>query len=580
MITGIKSRKSEGIRSKLTLGIAVILLGWNVIVQADRPSSTSSTHIISQKHWIPNAFHLYITPNGISFFNEVLEKQVNKIANNLKKSAQGTDFVWTAPSAIHLNHLNLPDLVKNLIETIHQSLSQWLLQFPKLELRPNVTLSGLKVHIGGAKLSAQLNPLPKEAFKRKEVAHFVLHIDLTDVRVLIDRMTMSDLGQKDLGEFEMIDVEVRLGTMKLSLPLWIGVSDQQKPLVRFEQGIKAQTNQKDWAVSYNKLIFPEIKIKIGNRIIHPNLKLIDSKFRSLLQSSLIIRDIPETILNKMEQSIVGHINRLAHRLTSKIPDQWAELPTPGSTGQDQMLPNLKLGGRLSGITQHQGIWMRWDAYLEDPLMNQLAPDLRWRSRSAPLGRALPIHKYDVLLAIDRAFINRSLQLAFHINLMIKIKATRTKREIYLLEPFIVDGTALESTNGETWMKIKILARTKKGTITGIRSLFIEDQFSIQFNVIAQLQLTPEGLAINLGEIDLNSIMIDQNSFTFLGSLFKSRVVAGILKEFEYVNVEWKKSPEKFPAELPLPSSLVNLNLTTIHIHFEPSGHLVFYMKRQ
>lgn len=251
---------------------------------------------------------------------------------------------------------------------------------------------------------------------------------------------------------------------------------------------------------------------------------------------------------------------------------------PGALGKDDndRRPNFKWGLQLQNIGLNKSLNIDLNAFVEDATNPQSPLSAKQASRGAADFSSFPQENYDIALSIDRALINRVLQLSYERRNFEEIRQSDGSSFKLMATPLIdyvktPVGVAIKPT--ETFVKLRVSIENKPD------SVFLKSTIVVDFDIIAKIrQLSDKtGMQLVLHSIDTDSMYLDDKYISFAGSLFKGKVREGVKDELRKKSAGWKNKDEVIPGSLPLPPEILGIKLDINRVLMDPNGHLVMLL---
>jgi len=543
-------------------------------VRADTPIiSHEGKPIVSSPNWITSGISVYFTPRGLKIFESRLEFFLQNLGIS-PKEAYFPFFTWESDKPLKLDQLNLKPEQKKMVVELHKTLSHWLNGLPLLQFRPQVTVNELFYSAQFKKFALVVDETLLKALGKSEGAVLVLEIEAKKIEIQIESIRALDLDQRDLGELGFDKPSITLGPFLIKIPIWVNVN-QVSNKIEFEAlPTISDFKSTPFEFKYKKLIYPEITVTIGKRKITIDERQLNQSIQDQMPN--LIKDLRVFIGKLVSEDLPRFLNAKAQGNLNQSFEELNILNPPGSPGL--FVSPFYWGMKPRVVKQNNGLWIIMNTFVEDPSLGHIPLSNQLRARSAPIGRDERISEYDFMLALDRAFINRILQLSYLRKYMNKVESEPGKH-LKLLKPLVVDSQrSSKTTSGKsTFMRVAVYAQTPAGSVTGARKMFLKDQFKMRFDIITELQAKEEGVVIKLNSIDLKSVKLDQEDLTWAGRLVADSVLEGVQNELLKTNIEWAKREVILPGSLPLPPEVFGLHSKIVSMNFEESGQLVLYL---
>jgi hypothetical protein len=548
----------------------LIVFCFLVSVNAELNGERSS---VTNPNWITSGISVYFTPRGLKLFDSNLELFLENLGISTEQ-AYFPLFNWAADKPLKIDELNLNQNQKKRIAELHKNLSQWLTQLPLLQFRPEVTVNSLFYSAQFKRFALVADENLIKALGKSEGAVLVLEIEAKKIEINIESIRAFDLDQKDLGEVGVDGPSMVVGPFLLKIPIWVNVN-QENHKIEFEAlPTVSDFKSTPFEFRYKKLIYPEVTLTIGKRKITLNDQQLEKQFQD--QMPQLIEELRGFVERLASQDLPKFLNRKAQEHLNQSFEELNILNPPGSPGP--FVTPFYWGMKPRVVKQNNGLWIIMNTFVEDPSLGNIPLLNQLRARSAPHGKDEKISQYDFMLSIDRAFINRILQLSYLRKYMNEVELEPGK-SLKFLKPLVVDSQRSSKApfGKSTFMRVEVEAQTPTGSVTGAKKMFLKDQFKLKFDLITELQARDQGVVIRLRSIDLSSVKIDPKDLTWAGRLVSGTVLEGVQEELEKTNMKWRQSEVLLPGALPLPPEILGLHSRIVSMNFEDSGQLVLYL---
>lgn len=570
-------------------GLGLWILGWlsGLFLVLGLPQKAEATPIsplklakpqIPDPQWIQSGISLYFTDRGLKKF----ENDLLGFIENLGVSPGEAYFPLLklqADQPIGLDRLLTTQEQKDRVSKIHQQLSQWLIGIPLMQFRPELRVSDIHFQASFKRFALVPDEQMLHSIGKSEGAVLVLELETQKLMLSASQIRALDLDQQDLGEMGFDGAQATVGPFYLNLPLWVNIEPTTQ---KFE--FKALPPTSSFAhtpieLKYKKIVRPTVMIQIGNRKIYLNDQEVERQIQS--QMPKIVDSLRSFFHQAATQMLPDFLNS---QVRDNIDQGFEELNTlnpPGSPGL--VAAPFYWGMKPRVIKQQAGLWLILNTFVEDPTLGPVKPMEKTSARKAPLGRDIKVSEYDFMLSLDRAFINRIMQLSYLRGYMKEVEAGVNEQDqpkiMSLTQPLSVDGVVSGSTKNGALMKVAVHARAPKGSVTGSNKLALDDEFRMSFEIITELKSTVgNGVVVVLKSIDLDSVYVEPSDMTWVGRMMKGKVLAGVKKELKAASEPWSKAEEVLPGSLPLPPEVLGLQTSIVGMNFEETGQLVMYLE--
>lgn len=562
--------------------------GFVARAQSDRQSVpvAGAKPTVAQKHLMPAAVQVKITPRGLKYFEKNLSQILGNIGISLEEGYFG-EMSYEAEKALKLEELELPAETRELLVKVRSLLTSWLVGFPLKDIRPSIQIgeTGYTAEFSRFALVADEDLLKR--LGKREGAVLAAELEIKELNVNLSRIRAHDMNAKMLGEVGFDQARIKLGggarPVKLRVPFYIRVNSRQQ--LEFE-ALKPSENfsEVDLEFKYRQLVVPTIVLEINNHRMELNKEQLERELQSnmptLLKSArgflseFAGRELPALLNAKAKEALAGSLEEI-----NKLDPPGAE---PGKPVQP-----LLWGLQLEKISQSSGLSVQLQAFVEDPLNPRTALLNGQGSRGPVRMDALGSGEYDIAMSIDRALINRILQLSYNRKLFEKISVGE-EGFLRLTSIPTVDFSDAPAgarlVRGEAFIRIKIRARVPQGSVKGFNSLFLRDNFEVAFDLIAKMRKIPYkggaggGVEIILADIDQSTLWLNPDDIRPAGKLLSGVVISGVKDRLREISSTWSAKEEKLPGTLPLPPEVLGIRLEIDHMVLDRNGHLVMYLR--
>jgi hypothetical protein len=215
------------------------------------------------------------------------------------------------------------------------------------------------------------------------------------------------------------------------------------------------------------------------------------------------------------------------------------------------------------------------------------------AKGLPSLTSLPPDKFDVVMSLDRGFLNRLMLHSFNRGLFSNIpieKDPKTglpdpqKGGMKLLKPplleYIPRPKNVPDSQFETFVQVSAKVKMPRNFLDGLAEWFVDDAPRAEASLIVKIKKIPyKGLQLSLWAIDEDSLKIDSSSLTLLGKATSKIIYSVAKKKVRKFNLEWQKLDTPFTKEpLPFPPKILEINFDIAKLTVDPNGHLVMYMQ--
>lgn len=556
-------------KAKLLIPLLLSLQGMTAFAADVNPS-------ISTKHLMPNAVQVQVTSRGMKYFDTRLSEILGNLGVKLdegyfpamkytfEKDINPDDYAETHPEPVKM------------YKQVRDLLTQWLVGFSMNNHRPAVEI-GESGYIGQfSRFGLVTDESLMQALGKRDGAILAVELEIKQLTIATNSVVAWDMNNEFLGKAGFEKVTVSAGDqetpLKIRLPFYIRMNSTGG--LDFEAlEISNNIDKTPVTLKYQKLIIPTFAVEVNGKKFYLNNTEVDKMFQS--QAPLILEKIRESLGDFARKQLPAMLNEKAKEFLSGSLEQVQEMVPPGQEDYDKR-PNFKWGLMLQNINLKKSLNIDLTAYVEDPINSRSAPLKSNGSRGLPSLSLLPQENYDIALSVDRALVNRVMQLSFERRNFEKIAqsdGTFLKLKAAPLIDFIKApaGAVLRPT--ETFVKLRVSVENQPG------SMFLKDTIVIDFDIIAKLRQMPDksGMQLVLHSIDLASMYLDEKYISWAGSFFKGKVRNGVRDELQKKSAGWKLRDETIPGSLPLPPEILGIKLDINRVVMDPKGHLVMYL---
>lgn len=553
-------------------------IGMSMFMAFATASAQDKSPVIAQKHTLPNAVQVQITPRGLTYFQTQLSTILGNLGYNFAEGYFPAQKI-VADKPIDINQLGKsnPEALKTYM-MVKDMLTKWLVGFSLTDHRP-------VVEIGESGYSASFSRfalITDEALMNQLGKHdgAILAIDLEVKRLTIATQAVRvwDMNNLSFVKVGMDDVAITAGDdktpLKIRLPFYIRMNAQGH--IDFE-ALEIQENLAEipLTVKYKKLIVPQVAVEIdGHRYVMNTDQLkqtIDEELPTALVevrkylSDFAHKQLPEMLDQKVKQNLSGAL------------EQVQDMAAPGQEPGDNR-PPFKWGLNLTGFQLKNSLNITLAAYAEDPVNPNVTLAPGTAARGAPSLNLLPQTSYDIAMTLDRGLINRILQLSFLRKNFEKIpQSDGTSLKLTAAPTLDYVSPPAKTSDKETYLKLRVSIETEPN-----KPFWLEDKIVLAFDLIAKLRPAQgaEGMEIAQQYIDTNSLSMDSKYLTLAGKIAEGlggKVTKGIKEELQTRSKDWVKNNEKIPGTLDLPPAFLGMKLDIQKVTMDPKGHLVMYL---
>ena len=563
---------------------------------ADGTPASSYQTTVAVKHWMKDSLHVQFTPRGLTLFRTKLLTIFANQGLSLDEGNFDPQHFDLAPIDLLSDSTSASN--KELIQNVTSTLHTWLTGFPLLtKVQPSIDLgaSGYTAKFKTFSLSTD-EKLLKSLNKPNGVV-LVLDLEIEKIKFRSSQVRVWDAFNPNLGQVGLNNPVVKIADsgvpLKIHMPFLVQIDGQGLPhfqALGFDQNI----NLVNIDLSYQKLVVPTVEVLINGHPYNLDQTQLNTNFRN--QTPALLDKIREELHTLASEQIPKILNEKAKQNLVSAIEQIQTLDAPGAPTPSQP---LLWGLQLDKPSLHGDLEFSLSSFVEDPL-NPNSNLLEIHANQSPQMSALAEQSYDVGLALDEGMINRMLQLSFERKLFANLQVGSGGHSdgnpkcgeapsdgpptfLQILEPPQIQGLSgggSTGTQGETLVSVHAKLRVPKGTVTGLGTWLINDNFILSGNLILKLKKSANGrqISMHLWDVDQSSLVVDPSGFTGLGSiLFKGAVMSKISDTFKGLVQTWRCEDVQIPGAIPTPE-IYGIGLQLSHLMMESSGHLVLYME--
>jgi hypothetical protein len=535
--------------------------------------------LLPQKHIQPNGIQVRITQRGTQYFSTKLASVLGNIGFEVDKGYFPA-FTHTSEKAIDMDEVGKgkPDAVR-IYKQVLALLTQWLTGFSLSPHLPRIEVGESGYVAEFTRFGLMTDNALLATLGRPRGAVLAIEMEVKKLTAGTQSFAVRDvnndfLGQLGIQEFTLVAAAAET-PLKIRIPFYISLSPEGG--IEFEV-LDVQENIDTMPISlqYKKLLVPTFTVEMNGRKFSFNTAEVDRLFSN--EAPMILNLMKGYIKDFSHEQLPAMLNQKAKEFLQRNLEQVADMSAPGDeAGTPAALTPLKRGMILNTLDQQKGsLIINLDSYIEDPLHVNSTPAKGAGSRGAPNFSLVPAEQYDIGLALDRAVLNRAIQLAFERGNFSKIPVGETTLRLVKSPRFDYFPTPKGVTikNQETYVKIAVGLELEPG------SMFLKDKVVLEFDLIARIHpVGPTGLMVlTFDSVDESSISMDDSYIAWAARLFKGKVQKEVRAEVMKQTAGWKSTPDKADIELPLPPEIMGIKLDINRIVMDPNGHLVLFME--
>lgn len=523
---------------------------------------------------------------------QLTKKGQGRFANNLNQflGNLGFDFSEGHFDAIEYasdKPVNLDDLARTmpeeaeLLKKIRDLLTKWFVGFPLNDHRPAVRLGPSDYQATFNRFGAVVDPALLKKLGRKDGAVLAIELEVKNIKATAENLRAWDANNEHLGQVGFDGLEISLGSaempVKIRAPFYVRVDDGG--ILRFEAlDLTENLDQVPIEVKYEKLVVPTVVLTVNGRSYQLNNEELENYVNANMPK--ILQIVRQQLSSFVKKELPAMLNEKARSSLSGVFEQTQKMRPPGADTGDKR-PDFLWGLILKSINQQSdgGLRIGLSGWVEDPTLATspaLVPGTA--SRAAPELKQ-DTSTYDLALTVDRSLINRVLQLSYQRKNFERIAIDGSKTLKLAAAPtvdFVARPADRKADSKEAWIKLSTAIEYSPDGFVG--SIALKDKAVIGFDIIARLRQADDrsGLRVVLHSVDLDSIRIDPNALTGLGSLFAGSVRQKVRDEMAKISAPWAKGTQTIPGKLEFPPKVFGLTLDLAKVEMDPNGHLTMY----
>lgn len=563
----------------LSLWLATYGLSASAGIDANPP--------IIYKHLLPSAIQVQITPRGMKYFDTRLSEILGNLGIKLDEGYFPAFSVAALqpidPEDYRDSH---PEEVKMYLQ-VRELLTKWFVGFSLNNHQPVVEIGESGYVANFKRFGLVTDEFLMRALGKTDGAVLAVELEIEQMTVATNSVVVWDVQNQFTNKNDpkhpeklkvgLEDLSISTGDtgqnvpLKIRLPFYVRMNGD---MLEFE-ALKLENNIDSVPLSlkYKKLIVPTFSVEInGNRFFLNNAEL-DRYLTNKVP--VILEKVREHLADFATKQLPGILNKKAKQVLSGSLEQVQNIIPPGKEAYDTR-PDFKWGLKLQQINLNNSLKIDLTTYVEDPINSKSVPKTAHASRGATSFNLIPSNLYDIGLSVDRALINRIMQLGFERKNFEKIQQKDGSYLKLTSAPtidFVKTPTGEIEVPGETFIKLHVAVENKPD------SIFLKDTIIVDFDIIAKLRQRSDksGMQILLHSIDTNSMQMDDSYFSFAGRLVKDKVRQGVRDKLRENSAKWKTTEESLPGGFPLPPKILGLQLDINRVVMDPNGHLVMYL---
>ncbi|XGC79747.1 hypothetical protein ACES2L_10440 [Bdellovibrio bacteriovorus] len=555
--------------SKILLPLLISLQGFNALAMDTNPQ-------LPVKHLLNKAVQIQVSPRGMKFFDTRLSEILGNLGVKLDEgyfpAMKYTFDKDISPDDFREKH---SEEVK-MYEQVRDLLTKWLVGFSLNNHRPAIEIgeSGYVAHFTRFGIVTDEDLMSK--LGKRDGAILAIELEVEQLTISTSSVIAWDANNEFLGKAGFEDMSLTAGgketPLKLRLPFYIRMNSTGG--LDFEAlEVANNLDSIPLSLSYQKLVVPTFAVEVNGKKFYLNNEEIDKLFRA--QAPAILEAVRANLGEFTRKQLPEMLNQKAREFLKGPLEQVQDMVPPGKEITDHR-PNFKWGLQLQNINLKKTLNIDLTGYVEDSLNPISNPIPSSGSRGAMSFDAVSPDNFDIALSLDRALINRVMQLSFERKNFEKIRqsdGTVLKLVSAPLMDYVKTPAGVALKPQETFVKLHVAVENQPG------SMFLKDTVILKFDIIAKLrQLSDKsGMQLALHTIDTNSMTMDEKYLSFAGRLVKGKVYDGVRKELAKKSEKWKYGNEVIPGSLPLPPQILGIKLDINRVLMSPTGHLVMYL---
>ncbi|WP_038451970.1 DUF2785 domain-containing protein [Bdellovibrio bacteriovorus] len=537
---------------------------------------TDANPQIANKHLMPNAVRVQITQRGMKYFDNRLSDILGNLGVKLDEGYFPA-MSYTAEKPINMDDFMdaNPEMVK-MYQQVRGLLTQWLVGFSMNDHQPTIEIGESGYVAKFSRFGLVTDELLMEALGKRDGAILAIELEVKKLTISTQSVVAWDTQNEFLGKAGFEDVTLQAADeempLKIRLPFYLRMNAMGG--LEFEAlEISNNFDSIPLGLKYGRLIVPQFAVEVNGKKFYVNNAELEKLFQA--QAPMILEKVRGSIGDFARTQLPAMLNQKAKEFLGGSLEQVQDMAAPGQEPTDTR-PAFKWGLQLQNLNLKKSLNVDLTTYVEDPVNSRSAPVKSHASRGAPTFNAVAQENYDIGLSVDRALINRVLQLAFERRNFEQIKQSDGSVLKLVATPLIdyvktPAGVAVKPT--ETFVKLRVSVEIQPG------SMFLKKTIVVDFDIIAKLrQLSDKtGMQLLLHSIDTDSLYLDDKYISVAGKLFKGKVREGVKDELKKRSANWATTEESLPGGLPLPPQILGIKLDINRVMMDPNGHLIMYL---
>jgi hypothetical protein len=492
---------------------------------------------------LSSEFHTILSQNGIA---------VEEIAI--------PEYVYESPEALTAE--DFPPAFHESIAKLRKIFEEWLVGFEWSDPRPRLQAGPILVNHKGLEINLRVIPS-----QQRDEVRLRLDVQLHKLRVVVERIRLSDLNNDFLGEMGADQYTLSSGANSQPLKLSLIVSTQihQGRLAWKLESMKSNLQDLDLIASFQRpLILPEVELRVGTRSHKLNTTTLEAKLLAVHPS--IIEKAKVFASKYMEDELIEKLDSMPRE--SIDLSQLGETNTFSPPGAPKGLPQRQffhwrlVPDGVSSLASNLRVAFAVDLW--DPVALHSPPiDPSSMAREAPSfsDRDADV---DLDLILNQGFLNRVVQLSF----------ARKYFEKHELEP----GEIIRfKSPPKLWIPRNSGVRDMEllldfeAPLKGLQKFLVGSAVHIKVPVKTRFEKGPEGFQLKMLRLDVDRLWINPNN----GIRFKGQVEKAVREKFAKLNADWKAKPSVLIDSMPVPDAFMGLGLKVRDIRTDPAGYVHF-----
>lgn len=531
------------------------------------------------KHYMGGAVQVQVTDKGLKYFEQNLDQLL--VASGLSlNQGELPKIEYTFGKPMQFSELGLDSETQQLLEQTVGMFQMWVIGNPlRNDIQPTIEIAASSYQASFDKISLVTRPDILQQMGLKTGVVLLLDMQLKDLKLATPSVKIYDQRMPDLGAVEMTGLEAGVGSaeipMKLRVPFHVSVNANHE--IEFKAlKIEQNLSQVPLSLKYKDLLLPQLAIQINGKTFQVDTAKLKGKLDENLEQ--VLNRTKGEIARFAEEQLPVEINKMAKDILKGQLEEISKIDPPGSTNTS--VP-FYWGFQVGRLSQGKfGLNMTLNAFIEDPTNLNSTPNANAQAAGEPNLANLDGSKFDVILSINQGVVNRLMQLSFQrkaFDAMETGKGAMKLTAVPVISP-AAKNHGLQVNRGETVMKVRVQGNVPKGLVSGFQKLGIKDGFEMAFDMYAKLRkVRTGGVEVVFSAIDLDSLWINPDHITGLGSIFGGTVRSGVRAEIAKINADWRVKEQKLPGVFPIPPEVMGIKLEIDDMTMSQTGHLLMFL---